>query len=81
MSIFSLFRRPRSAASARERLQILLSHDGRGRQTQSAHNFARGDSHDCREAGSRQRENVRVRMDRGATVSTLRDGRRNSSFG
>ncbi len=73
MKLFNLFRRPRTAPVARERLQILMSHERAAARGQpdllgilreeilsaiAKHVTVEGDS-------------VQVRMDRGATVSTL----------
>jgi len=72
MSFLNLFRRSGSAPLARERLQILLSHERTvgGRldlltilREEILTTIAKQVPVDCK--------NVRVRMDRGATVSTL----------
>ena len=72
MTLFNLFRRRGSAPVARERLQILLSYE-RGARGQSdllallrEEILAAVTKHITVE-----RENVQVRMDRGASVSTL----------
>jgi cell division topological specificity factor len=72
MSVFNLFRGRASAPVARDRLQILLSHE----------RMARGQSdllgilqEEILTAVAKhvmvERDNVQVRMDRGCTVSTL----------
>jgi cell division topological specificity factor len=72
MSIFTLFRRPRSAALARERLQILLSHERTGGGRPNLLAILREEIlMTVAKQVPVERENVRVRMDRGATVSTL----------
>jgi cell division topological specificity factor len=72
MSIFNLFRRRGSAPLARERLQILLSHE---RTAGSQPDLLAILHEEILATIARQitveRENVRVRIDRGATVSTL----------
>ncbi len=72
MSIFDLFRRRGSAPLARERLQILLSHE---RAAGSQPDLFAILHEEILATIARQitveRENVRVRIDRGATVSTL----------
>jgi cell division topological specificity factor len=72
MSIFNLFRRSGSAPLARERLQILLSHERRAGGRLDLLTILR---EEILTTIAKQvpvdRENVRVRMDRGATVSTL----------
>ncbi len=72
MNILKLFRIQRSAPLARERLQILLSHE----RTVDKQPDLLAILHDeilatiARQI-TVERENVRVRIDRGATVSTL----------
>jgi cell division topological specificity factor len=72
MKILSLFRRQRSAPLARERLQILLSHE---RAAASQPDLLAILQDEILATIARQitvvRENVRVRIDRGANVSTL----------
>jgi cell division topological specificity factor len=72
MSIFNLFRRSGSAPLARERLQILLSHE---RTVGGRPDLLTILREEILTTIAKQvpvdRENVRVRMDRGATVSTL----------
>jgi cell division topological specificity factor len=72
MSILNLFRRRGSAPLARERLQILLSHE---RTTGNRPDLLAILHEEILATIARQitveRENVRVRIDRGATVSTL----------
>jgi cell division topological specificity factor len=72
MSIFNLFRRPGSAPLARERLQILLSHE---RTSDGQPNLLAILREEILATIAKQvtveRENVQVRMERGATVSTL----------
>jgi len=72
MSIFNLFRRSGSAPLARERLQILLSHERRAGGRLDLLTILR---EEILTTIAKQvpvdRENVRVRMDRGATVSRL----------
>jgi cell division topological specificity factor len=72
MKIFNLFRRPSSAPLARERLQILLSHErAAGRQPDLLAILQEEILATIARQISVERENVRVRIDRGATVSTL----------
>jgi cell division topological specificity factor len=72
MSVLSLFRRRRSAPVARERLQILLSHERAARGQRDLLAILREEilaaiaKHVTVES-----DNVHVRMDRGETVSTL----------
>jgi len=72
MNILNLFRRGSSAPVARERLQILLSHE---RVAGSQPDLLAILQAEILATITRQitveRENVRVRIDRGATVSTL----------
>jgi cell division topological specificity factor len=72
MNILNLFRRGSSAPLARERLQILLSHE---RVAGSQPDLLAILQAEILATITRQitveRENVRVRIDRGATVSTL----------
>jgi cell division topological specificity factor len=72
MSLFNLFRRRGSAPVARERLQILLSYERTSRGQSDLLGILREEiitaiaKHVIVE-----RDNVQIRMDRGATVSTL----------
>jgi|1186.fasta_scaffold52907_1 cell division topological specificity factor len=72
MNILNLFRRRASAPLARERLQILLSHE---RVAGSQPDLLAILQEEILTTIARQvtveRDNVRVRIDRGATVSTL----------
>ena len=72
MNILNLFRRGSSARVARERLQVLLSHE---RVAGSQADLLAILQAEILATITRQitveRENVRVRIDRGATVSTL----------
>ena len=72
MSFFNLFRRRRSAPVARERLQILLSYERASRGQADLLALLR---EEILSAIGRhvmvERDHVQVRMDRGATVSTL----------
>jgi cell division topological specificity factor len=72
MNILDLFRRRASAPLARERLQILLSHE---RVAGSQPDLLAILQEEILSTIARQvtveRDNVRVRIDRGATVSTL----------
>jgi cell division topological specificity factor len=72
MSIFNLFRRRGSAPVARERLQILLSHE---RATRGQRDLLAILREEILAAITKHvtvdQENVHVRMDRGDTVSTL----------
>jgi cell division topological specificity factor len=72
MNILNLFRRGSSAPLARERLQILLSHE---RVAGSQPDLLAILQAEILATITRQikveRENVRLRIDRGATVSTL----------
>jgi cell division topological specificity factor len=72
MSVFNLFRRRRSAPVARERLQILLSHERAARGESDLLGILR---EEILAAIAKhitvERDNVHVRMDRGATLSTL----------
>ena len=72
MNIFNLFRRPGSAPLARERLQILLSHEQvAGRQPDLLAILHEEILATIAKQIAVERENVRVRLDRGATVSKL----------
>ena len=72
MKILSLFRRQGSAPQARERLQILLSHErAAGRQPDLLAILQEEILATIAQQITVERENVRVRIDRGATVSTL----------
>jgi cell division topological specificity factor len=72
MRLFDFFRRPKTAPVARERLQILLSHERTARGQPDLLGILREEilsaiaKHVTVEGDS-----VQVRMDRGATVSTL----------
>jgi cell division topological specificity factor len=72
MRVFNLFRRRGSAPVARERLQILLSHERAARGQSDLLGILR---EEILAAIAKhitvERDNVHVRMDRGATVSTL----------
>jgi cell division topological specificity factor len=72
MRIFNLFQRTGTAPLARERLQILLSHE---RTVGSRPDLLAILREEILATIAKQvpleRENVRVRIDRGATVSTL----------
>jgi cell division topological specificity factor len=72
MRIFDLFRRRGSAPVARERLQILLSYE---RSSRSQYDLLGILSEEILTAITKhvlvERDNVQVRMDRGAAVSTL----------
>jgi cell division topological specificity factor len=72
MNILTLFRRKASAPLARERLQILLSHE---RVSGSQPDLLAILQQEILATIARQvaveRDNVRVRIDRGANVSTL----------
>jgi cell division topological specificity factor len=72
MNVLSFFRRKASAPLARERLQILLSHE---RVAGSQPDLLAILQEEILATIARQitveRDNVRVRIDRGATVSTL----------
>jgi cell division topological specificity factor len=72
MSLFNLFRRRGSAPVARERLQILLSYERTSRGQSDLLGILR---EEIMTAIAKhvivERDNVQVRMDRGATVSTL----------
>ena len=72
MSIFNLFRRAGSAPLARERLQILLSHERTASGRPDLLTILREEIlATIAKQVPVERENVQVRMDRGATVSTL----------
>jgi cell division topological specificity factor len=72
MKILSLFRRQGSAPQARERLQILLSHErAAGRQPDLLAILQEEILATIARQITVERENVRVRIDRGAMVSTL----------
>ena len=72
MTLFHLFRRRRSAPVARERLQILLAHE---RATRGQPDLLAVLREEILAAIGKHvsidHDNVTVRMDRGATVSTL----------
>jgi len=75
MSIFNWFnwKNPRgSAPIARERLKVLLAHEGTRRAKSDLLGLLRGEivAVICRHV-TVEPENVQVRMNRGATVSTL----------
>ncbi len=72
MKILTLFRRQGSAPLARERLQILLQHErAAGRQPDLLAILQDEILATIARQITVERENVRVRIDRGATVSTL----------
>ena len=72
MNVFNLFRRRGSAPVARERLQILLSHERAARGQPDLLGFLR---EEILAAIAKhitvEHDHVHVRMDRGDTVSTL----------
>jgi len=72
MNLFNLFRRRRSAPVARERLQILLSYERASRGQADLLGLLR---EEILTAVAKhvivERDNVQIRMDRSATVSTL----------
>jgi cell division topological specificity factor len=71
-SLFNLFRRGGSAPVARERLQILLSYERSARGQSDVLAVLREEILAAiTKHVTVDRENVQVRMDRGATVSTL----------
>ena len=72
MSLLNLFRRRRSAPVARERLQILLSYERATRGQVDLLGLLREEI--LTAIGKHviiERDNVQIRMDRGASVSTL----------
>jgi cell division topological specificity factor len=72
MNIFNLFRRRGSAPVARERLQILLSYERASRGQPDILGLLREEI--LTAIGKHviiERDNVQIRMDRGASVSTL----------
>jgi len=72
MSVFNFFRRQRSAPVARERLQILLSHERTAHGHPDLLGILRGEI--LAALGKHitvDQDNVVVRMDRGAKLSTL----------
>jgi cell division topological specificity factor len=72
MKILTLFRRQSSAPMARERLQILLSHErAASRQPDLLAILQEEILATIARQVAVERENVRVRIDRGASVSTL----------
>jgi cell division topological specificity factor len=72
MKILSFFRRQGSAPMARERLQILLSHErAAGRQPDLLAILQEEILATIARQITVERENVRVRIDRGANRSTL----------
>ncbi len=72
MSLFHMFRRRRSAPVARERLQILLAHERTNRGRPDLLAILREEILTAiGKHVSIDQDNVVVRMDRGATVSTL----------
>ena len=66
MSILNLFRRRGSAPLARERLQILLSHERTAGNRPDLLAILHEEIYDVARQITVERENVRVRMDRGA---------------
>jgi cell division topological specificity factor len=75
MNIFNLFKwkyRRSSAPVARDRLKVLLEHEGRRRVKSDLLGQLRGEivAVICRHV-TVEPENVQVKMNRGATVSTL----------
>jgi len=72
MSIFNLFRRQGSAPVARDRLQILLAHERSARGQSDLLGILREEILAViTKHVTVDHDNVRVRMDRGANVSTL----------
>jgi cell division topological specificity factor len=72
MSVFGLFRRQSSAPVARERLQILLSHERGGRGQSDLLAILREEILAVIEKHvSIDRDNVQIKMDRGDAVSLL----------
>ncbi len=72
MNVFHLFRRRGSAPVARERLQILLSHERAARGQSDLLAILREEILAAiAKHVTVDRENVQIRMDRGETVSTL----------
>jgi cell division topological specificity factor len=72
MSMFSLFRRPCSAPVARDRLQVLLAHERAVCGQSDLLAILQGEIMAViSKHVTVERDNVVVRMDRGATVSTL----------
>jgi cell division topological specificity factor len=72
MSVFGLFRRQSSAPIARERLQILLSHERGGRGQSDLIAILREEILAVIEKHvTIDRDNVQIKMDRGDAVSLL----------
>ena len=72
MSMFNLFRRRGSAPVARDRLQILLAHERAARGQSDLLGILREEILAViAKHVTVERDNVLVRLDRGATVSTL----------
>jgi cell division topological specificity factor len=72
MTLFNLFRRRGSAPIARERLQILLAHERSARGQSDLLGILREEILAViTKHVTVDHDNVRVRMDRGANVSTL----------
>jgi cell division topological specificity factor len=72
MTLFNLFRRRSSAPIARERLQILLAHERSARGKSDLLGILREEILAViAKHVTVDHDNVRVRMDRGANVSTL----------
>jgi cell division topological specificity factor len=72
MNVFHLFRRRGSAPVARERLQILLSHERAARGQSDLLAILREEILAAiAKHVTVDRDNVQIRMDRGETVSTL----------
>ena len=72
MNLFNLFRRRGSAPVARERLQILLAHERSARGQSDLLAILREEILAViAKHVTVEHDNVRVRMDRGANVSTL----------
>ena len=72
MTLLNLFRRRGTAPVARERLQILLSHERTGRGQPDLLGILREEIlSTIAKHVTVERDNVQVRMDRGDTVSTL----------
>jgi cell division topological specificity factor len=75
MRLFNLFRRPKTAPIARERLQILLSHERSARGQPDLLGILREEILSAiRKHVTVEGDRVEVRMERGATVSTLEIG-------
>jgi cell division topological specificity factor len=72
MSLLTLFRRPRTAPVARERLQVLLAHERMAASHSELLNLLREEILAVIAKHIKvDREKVHVKLDRGADVSTL----------